>query len=122
MGPYSMSPKVITSILVGLLLLLQYPLWFGKGGVFRVKELENQLTEQNQINDSLRLRNQQLQGDVGSLSEGFEAVEERARHDFGMVREGELFIQLVDPKNMPADHPNQSIMGDKMPKPQVSKP
>lgn len=88
----------------------------------RVQELQNQLSEQSQINASLRLRNQQLQGDVGSLSEGVEAVEERARHDFGMVKEGEIFIQLVDPKHMPANAPNANILGSNMPKPALMEP
>ena len=65
----------------------------------RVHELQVQVTEQQALNDSLRLRNQQLDGDVRSLSDGVEAIEERARNDFGMVKEGEVFIQLVEPKS-----------------------
>jgi cell division protein FtsB len=94
-----MKLRFITFILIGLLALLQYPLWLGKGGLMRVHELQAQVTEQQSLNDSLRLRNQQLDGDVRSLSEGVEAIEERARNDFGMVKEGETFIQLVEPKS-----------------------
>lgn len=65
----------------------------------RVRDLQVQLQSQEEINSSLRLRNQQLEGDVRSLSEGVEAIEERARNDFGMVKEGEVFIQLVDPNS-----------------------
>ncbi len=49
------------------------------------------------MNEALRLRNLQLEGDVQSLNEGFEAIEERARHDFGLIKKDEIFIQLVDP-------------------------
>lgn len=63
----------------------------------RVHELSRQLVEQKSVNESLRLRNQQMEGDVRSLSDGVEAIEERARNDFGMVKNGELYIQLVQP-------------------------
>ena len=95
----SMKLRFITLVLISLVGLLQYPLWFGKGGLMRVHELEQQVMQQRLINDSLRLRNQQLEGDVRSLSEGVEAIEERARNDFGMVKEGEIFIQLVEPNS-----------------------
>ncbi|NJM32858.1 MAG: cell division protein FtsB [Limnobacter sp.] len=92
-----MNIRPLTVVLLVLLCLLQYPLWFGRGGVGRVQELEEQLAEQESVNESLRLRNKQLEGDVRSLSEGVEAIEERARNDFGMVRQDEVFIQLVQP-------------------------
>lgn len=117
-----MSPKLISGVLLFLLLLIQYPLWFGKGGLLRVKELEGQLKEQATINDSLRLRNQQLQGDVGSLADGVEAIEERARQDFGMVKEGETLIQLVDPKVIQNTVVNAPVGVAPAPKPSGSTP
>ncbi|HEY1058985.1 MAG TPA: cell division protein FtsB [Limnobacter sp.] len=93
-----MNRRFISFTLLALLALLQYPLWFGKGGLMRVHELEQQLAQQRKVNETLRLRNQQLEGDVRSLRDGVEAVEERARNDFGMVKPGETFIQLIDPK------------------------
>lgn len=93
-----MNPKLISTILFALLLLLQYPLWFGKGGMLRVSDLQQQLDEQRQVNEGLRLRNQQLEGDVRSLTEGVEAIEERARNDFGMIKKDEIFIQLIEPR------------------------
>ncbi len=93
-----MNPRLISLVLLGLLILLQYPLWLGKGGILRVNELEDQLAQQKQVNEALRLRNQQLEGDVRSLTEGVEAIEERARNDFGMIKQGEVFIQLIEPQ------------------------
>ncbi len=93
-----MIPRLISLVILGLLILLQYPLWFGKGGILRVAQLEDQLQQQRQLNDALRLRNQQLDGDVRSLSEGVEAIEERARNDFSMIKKDELFIQLIEPR------------------------
>ena len=81
-----------------MLVLLQYPLWFGKGGFLRVNDLQARLEQQKQVNESLRFRNQQLEGDVRSLSEGVEAIEERARNDFGMIKKGEVFIRLIEPR------------------------
>lgn len=107
-GVLHMNHRFITLTLLGLLLLLQYPLWFGKGGALRVHDLEQQLSQQRQLNESLRLRNQQLEGDVRSLSEGVEAVEERARNDFGMIREGEVFIRLIEPNSGPNSGSDQA--------------
>ncbi|HEX4879852.1 MAG TPA: cell division protein FtsB [Limnobacter sp.] len=93
-----MNPRLISLVLLGLLILLQYPLWFGKGGILRVSELQDQLSQQKLVNEALRLRNQQLEGDVRSLTEGVEAIEERARNDFGMIKKDEVFIQLIEPQ------------------------
>ena len=90
--------KQITLPLLIVLLLLQYPLWFGKGGYIHVRDLKEQLQAQESVNEALRLRNLQLEGDVRSLNEGFEAIEERARFELGFVREGETFVQFPDPR------------------------
>ena len=66
--------------------------------MLRVSDLEDQLEQQKQVNEALRLRNQQLEGDVRSLTEGVEAIEERARNDFGMIKKDEVFIQLIEPR------------------------
>jgi cell division protein FtsB len=92
-----MTSRIVTVILLVLLGLLQYPLWFGKGGALRVSILENQLAQQRAENEAARMRNQQLEGDVRSLKEGVEAIEERARKDFNMIKDGEVFIELVQP-------------------------
>lgn len=72
-----------------------------------MSDLENQLEQQQQVNNALRLRNQQLEGDVRSLSEGVEAIEERARNDFGMIRKDEVFIQLIEPRAQPEQGPGK---------------
>lgn len=88
--------RLFTLILAGLLLLIQYPLWLGKGGWFRVWELDRQLTTQRATNEKLRARNSALEGEVRDLKQGQLAVEERARYELGMVRGDELFVQLGD--------------------------
>lgn len=108
-----MNPRLISIVLFALLLLLQYPLWFGKGGMLRVSDLQRQLDEQKQVNEGLRLRNQQLEGDVRSLTEGVEAIEERARNDFGMIKKDEVFIQLIEPRGEPTSKNSPSSSAPK---------
>src|SRR5512139_1958657 len=91
-----------TIVLAVLLVLIQWPLWFGKGGWLRVSELERQLAAQKTVNAGLTERNAQVAAEVASLREGRGAIEERARHDLNMVREGEIFFQLIGSRIDPA--------------------
>ena len=83
-----------TLVLVALIALLQYPLWLGKGGWIRVWEYERQLQAQRQVNQKLEQRNAGLDAEVRDLKSGFEAIEERARYELGMIKEGEIFVQV----------------------------
>jgi cell division protein FtsB len=94
---------------VALILALQYPMWLGKGGWLQVRELDRQVAAQRQVNADLKIRNEALDADVRDLKQGFEAVEERARSELGMVKQDEVFFQLpadapasASPKNVPA--------------------
>lgn len=82
--------------LIGLLMLLQYPLWFGGASVTEVMRLQNQVAEQKQHNLGLQERNRALQADVKNLKSGMDAIEERARLELGMIRPGETFYQVVE--------------------------
>jgi cell division protein FtsB len=95
--------RTLTFVLAGLLLLIQYPLWLGKGGWARVWEHDRQLAAQRAKNDTLQARNAALDAEVRDLKQGLEAVEERARFELGMVRPDEVFFQVVDrPRGAPA--------------------
>jgi len=85
---------VIYSMLL-LLIAIQYPLWLGKGGWFKVYEMERQLELQQAKNSLLNLRNAKLTGDVKDLKDGTRAIEERARVEHGMIKEGEFFVQIL---------------------------
>ncbi len=82
-----------TWVLVVLLAGLQYPLWFGKGGLLRVWDMERQLAAQRELNQSLEARNASLEAEVRDLKAGLEAIEERARYELGLVKNGEIFVQ-----------------------------
>jgi cell division protein FtsB len=80
-----------------LIVLIQYPLWIGKGGWLRVWDADRQLALQKEKNARLQARNTALEADVRDLKQGHEAVEERARYELGMVKPDEVFFQYVDP-------------------------
>lgn len=83
-----------TWILIALIALLQYPLWLGKGGWFRVWEYDQKLEAQRDVNTRLEQRNAGLDAEVRDLKSGSEAIEERARYELGLVKPGEVFVQV----------------------------
>jgi cell division protein FtsB len=89
--------RALTIVLGALLLAIQWPLWFGKGGWLRVWELQRSLEAQRHDNAALAARNAELAAEVRSLKEGREAIEERARQQLNMIRGDELFFQFVTP-------------------------
>ncbi|MBL8510000.1 MAG: cell division protein FtsB [Betaproteobacteria bacterium] len=77
---------------------MQYPLWLGKGGWFRVWELARQVAQQKDKNNQLATRNNGLNAEVLDLKQGSEAIEERARAELGMVKPNETYYQIIEPK------------------------
>jgi len=88
--------KIALYILAGILLGLQYPLWLGDGGLLSYWKLRQEISAQKTENTQLRERNAALEAEVRDLKEGYEALEERARAELGMVRRGETFYQLIE--------------------------
>jgi cell division protein FtsB len=89
--------RLIILCLAALLVLIQYPLWLGKGGWLRVWDMEQQVAAAKKKNEELRARNAKLGSEVQDLKEGTGAVEERARYELGMIKENEVFVQILDP-------------------------
>lgn len=87
-----------TLILLLIIALLQYPLWLGKGGWIRVWEYERQVQAQRDVNQKLEQRNAALDAEVRDLKSGYEAIEERARYELGMIKDGEVFVQVPQKK------------------------
>ena len=88
--------RVLTLTLAALIVLIQYPLWLGKGSWFRVWEVDQQIRAQRETNRQLRERNAALEAEVRDLKVGLEAIEERARSELGMIRQDEVFFQLLE--------------------------
>jgi cell division protein FtsB len=94
--------RLIILCIAALLLLIQYPLWLGKGGWLRVWDLDQQVTSAQKKNDELRARNAKLNSEVQDLKDGTGAVEERARYELGMIKENEVFVQVLESTTKPA--------------------
>ena len=88
--------KKLLLLLIVLLVYLQYQLWFGDGSLQEFWELHQEVEMQARENLELRERNAALQAEVADLRQGLDAIEEHAREDLGMVKEGETFYQVVE--------------------------
>ena len=88
--------KILGAVLVALIVLIQYPLWLGKGGWLRAWQLDRDLQNQRSQNKKLDARNAALAAEVRDLKQGTEAIEERARYELGMTRPDEIFFQYQD--------------------------
>lgn len=95
--------RLLLLLLIALVGLIQYPLWMGRGGWFAVWDLQTQVASQKNINDGLRARNQALDAEVVDLREGTAAAEEKARAELGMMRQTEIYVQILPPDVKPPE-------------------
>lgn len=91
--------RLLTLVLALIIVLLQYPLWLGKGSWLRVWEVDRQVKAQKDTNQKLEARNASLDAEVRDLKQGFDAIEERARSELGMVKQDEIFFQVIENGN-----------------------
>ena len=89
--------KWLNGVLFVLLILALWQWQFGDGGRQDLKQKQQQLDAQEAQINELKRRNDHLEAEVASLKTGLEAIEERARSELGMVKDGETFIQVVNP-------------------------
>lgn len=87
--------RILTLIFVILIASLQYPLWLGKGSWLRVWDLNRQIDTQKEANAAFKARNDTLDAEVRDLKQGYAAIEERARSELGMVKQDEVFYQVL---------------------------
>lgn len=88
--------KTFVIALLLLLAILQYKLWFEPTGLNQYRQLKEAVTAQSTQNKQLHQRNQALAAEIKDLKHGREAIEERARHELGLVRNGETYYQIVE--------------------------
>ncbi len=88
--------RALTLVLAALIVLIQYPLWLGKGSWLRVWEVDQQIRAQRETNRQSKARNDGLEAEVRDLKVGVEAIEERARSELGMIRHDEIFFQVLE--------------------------
>jgi cell division protein FtsB len=95
--------RLLIAILLLLFILLQYRLWVGPGSLAEVNNLQHEISELQQELANLRERNRALQAEVDDLRGGQAAIEERARSELGMIKEGETFYQMIQPPGVEQD-------------------
>ena len=88
--------KWVALVLVVILTTLQYRIWFGESSFRQIKEQRQKVTNIEQENKELALRNQKILAEINDLRHGQDAIEERARYQLGMIKQGEVFIRILD--------------------------
>ncbi len=87
--------RLLAVTLTLLLGLLQYSLWQGKNGISDYQSVADEIEVQEQANANLHKRNQEMFAEIDDLRQGLDAIEERARHELGMVKDGETFYRII---------------------------
>ena len=90
--------KLIALLLVLFLVMMQVNIWLTKDGYFRVAEIKELIQDQQKENNEMVSRNSQLKEEIKDLKDGYSAIEEKAREDIGMIKEGEEFYLLTKPR------------------------
>lgn len=111
----------LTLVLLLVIAALQYPLWLGKGSWLRVWEVDQKIAAQNARNAELRARNQALDAEVRDLKQGYEAIEERARSELGMIKNDEVFYQVLEGNPAQGTTPMRASPSDTRTKPEENK-
>ena len=99
LAPYGLhvnTMKILLAIIVLLIALLQYRLWYGDGGINEIQAYQLRLDDLKGQVEEKRQRNEALYAEVEDLRKGQESLEERARDELGMIREGETFFQVLE--------------------------
>jgi cell division protein FtsB len=89
-----MLSRLLIPALVVLFVVLQYRLWVGEGSLAQVASMERDIEAQQQTIEEMQKRNMAMQAEIDSFKNDQDAVEERARSDLGMIREGETYFQI----------------------------
>ncbi|VAW53765.1 Cell division protein DivIC (FtsB), stabilizes FtsL against RasP cleavage [hydrothermal vent metagenome] len=95
--------KIIAFVLLVLLVWLQYKIWLQDGGIPEVLQLQQEVEEVTKEVHKLQERNSSLDAEVKDLKKGLDAIEERARSEMGMIKEGEVYYQVIkSEKDLPS--------------------
>ena len=90
--------KIIALVLLILFIWLQYKIWLQDGGIPEVIQLQEEVEEVKTEVQKLRDRNLSLDAEVKDLKKGLDAIEERARSEMGMIKQGEIYYQVIEPE------------------------
>ncbi|KGY08307.1 cell division protein FtsB [Vibrio sp. MarTm2] len=87
--------RIFALTLLIILGWLQFELWFGKNGISDFQLVNADIEVQHQVNGNLQTRNNEMFAEIDDLRQGLDAIEERARHELGMIKEGETFYRII---------------------------
>ncbi len=90
--------KIIALVLLILFIWLQYKIWLQDGGIPEVIQLQEEVVQVKTEVKELQERNSSLDAEVKDLKKGMDAIEERARSEMGMIKEGEVYYQVIKPE------------------------
>ena len=93
-----LGKRLVTGLLLALLLVLQAQIWFGRGSVPNVRQMQLRLDDMSRQNQQAQGENERLASEVRDLKEGLDMVEEKARSELGMVKPNEIFVQFSNAK------------------------
>ncbi|WP_038173810.1 MULTISPECIES: cell division protein FtsB [Vibrio] len=91
--------RIFALLLTLILGWLQYELWLGKNGIVDFQAVNAETQVQHQVNSNLQTRNDEMFAEIDDLRQGLDAIEERARHELGMVKDGETFYRIIGEDN-----------------------
>ncbi|HAU58605.1 MAG: septation ring formation regulator EzrA [Verminephrobacter sp.] len=90
-----MGSRLVPVVLLALLAALHAQLWLGRGSLPRVHEMQRQINDQKAANAQASQANARLASEVHDLKEGLDMVEDKARNELGMVKQGEIYVQYT---------------------------
>ena len=100
-----MGQRILATVLLGLMLFLQYRLWFGDGGIAEGARLQEKIVIEEARNAELKARNDRLANEVLELQNGHVAVEQHTREELGLIKEDEAYYQFVEPSEPASQQP-----------------
>jgi cell division protein FtsB len=89
--------RFLLALLLLIFLALQYRLWVGEGSYAEVRHLQQEIANRKVELERMEKENQELRAEIEDLKKGLEAIQERARSELGMIKEGETYFQIVEP-------------------------
>ena len=90
--------RFLLALLLLIFLALQYRLWVGEGSYAEVRHLQQEIANKKADLVRMEKENQELRAEIEDLKKGLEAIQERARSELGMIKEGETYFQIVEPE------------------------
>lgn len=92
--------KILFLVLVVVIIVFQYELWYGRGGIYDSKSLEKLISHQQQANQQLQQRNDLVVSHLQELKGSKELLEARARKELNLIRPNELLLIIPNDNSL----------------------